>query len=84
LGRSLTDYSKAIAIDSRFAVARQNRGLVRLLQGQDTEAEKDFADYLASEKEMKLALERMISEAKSLRAQRLAQPSGDYRAGGQE
>lgn len=66
-----------------LAAACRNRGLVRLPQGHDAEAEKDFADYIAPKKEMGPALEEKIRAAKLQRAQKLAGPNGDYEAGGQ-
>ncbi len=74
----------SLAIIPLAAAAYKNRGLVRLLQGQDAEAEKDFDQYLASEKETKPALEQLIRAVKLQRARRLARPSGDYNTGGQE
>jgi tetratricopeptide (TPR) repeat protein len=81
---AIADYNKAIAINPRFAAAYKNRGLVRLLQGQDAEAEKDFDEYLASEKEIEPELEQLIRAARLQHARRLARSSGDYNAGGQE
>jgi tetratricopeptide (TPR) repeat protein len=46
LEAAIADFTKAIELDPGLAIAYASRGLVRLLQGNTEEGEKDFASSL--------------------------------------
>ena len=68
LEAAIVDFSRALELDPELLNAYLNRGLVLLLQGKDSEAEKDFARVLTLKPEAKTELERRIELAKRLRS----------------
>jgi tetratricopeptide (TPR) repeat protein len=67
--RAFADLTRAIDLDPRFAKAFGNRGLTRLRLGQTDEAEKDFAECLRLDPNLKPELERSIQATQAARAQ---------------
>jgi len=58
---AIADYDKDITINPRFAVAYKNRGVVRQALGRETDAERDFAECLALNRELKPELDQHIN-----------------------
>ncbi len=71
------DFDRAIELDPELFVAYGNRGLVRILQGRDAEAEADFAHYLRYAGDNKDTLEALVRKARELRRVNGAKPSGN-------
>jgi tetratricopeptide (TPR) repeat protein len=65
---ALADYDQALAIDPRLTMAYLNRGITRLLQGQEAEAQRDFDQCLKLDARMKPELDARIKEARQRRA----------------
>jgi tetratricopeptide (TPR) repeat protein len=65
LARAIADYDQAIALNRNYAEAYAQRGLARLQQGKEVEAEKDFARCLELAPEMWASLAPRIKELKS-------------------
>lgn len=61
----MADYDRALAFDPSHADAYCERGLTRLRQGADGEAEKDFTRCLALNSSLKASLARLIRETKA-------------------
>ncbi len=60
LDRAIADFNRAIELDRRIARAYMNRGLVRLLQGQKSEAQKGFARCIKLRPDLKLQVDQRI------------------------
>ena len=58
------DYTKAIELDPKQALAYLNRGLLLMLQGKEAEANKDFEQCLRISGGLKASLESRIKEIK--------------------
>ena len=58
--RSITEFTRAIELDPKLAIAYLDRGLVRLGLGQEAEARKDFAEALRLDPKLKMELKRSI------------------------
>lgn len=67
------DYDQAIALNPRFAEAYENRGILRLQQGKEAEAEPDFVQCFALDPHLRPTLERRIRELKQQLATRRLQ-----------
>ena len=67
LERSISDFTRAIELDPDLAFAYANRGLALLLQGKDSEAQKDFERCFELKPELKSELDGRIQKAKQLR-----------------
>lgn len=63
--QAITDYDQAIALNPRYADAYCSRGLVRLRQGDETAAARDFKQCLALNPNLKASLERFISKERA-------------------
>ncbi|HEX8887691.1 MAG TPA: tetratricopeptide repeat protein, partial [Pyrinomonadaceae bacterium] len=61
-------YSKALEINPQYAEAYGNRGLTRLLQGKDAEAQKDFDKCFKLNSSLKADFEEAAKEIKEKRA----------------
>ncbi len=77
LDEAQRDFDRAIELDSGLFVAYGNRGLVRILQGRDAEADADFAHYLQYAGENRDILERLVREARESRRANGVKPSGN-------
>ncbi|MGH9940481.1 MAG: hypothetical protein ACREAM_29915, partial [Blastocatellia bacterium] len=64
------DFTRAIELNPHWADAYAQRGLARLLNGRDVEAEQDFAKCLTLNKNLKQSLDQLIAEAKQQLARR--------------
>ncbi len=64
---AIADYSKAIEIDSTYADAYAERGLILLSRHLDRDAEKDFERYLELNQDGKDYLEQRIKYARYVR-----------------
>jgi hypothetical protein len=60
-------------LDPRYSLAYANRGMARLLQYRDAEAERDFDQFRSLSPKPDPGFEKRIEEAKRLRAE-LDQP----------
>jgi tetratricopeptide (TPR) repeat protein len=70
LADALADVNQVIALNPKHARAYANRGLVRLLQWRDVEAEQDFATCYGLEPRCRETLAPLIREAKAKRAKK--------------
>ena len=61
---ALADYDLAIGTDPGLALAYFNRGITRLFQGREAEAERDFEQCLKLDASLKLEVEDLIKRAK--------------------
>jgi len=64
---AIADFSHALQLKPNFANSYMNRGLVLLLQGKDSEAEKDFERCRTLDPALKIELEQRIDLARKLR-----------------
>ena len=60
LDSALRDYDRAIGLDPENAAAYQNRGIAYLLQGKESEAERDFARCLQLDSGSRLVIEDAV------------------------
>jgi tetratricopeptide (TPR) repeat protein len=65
---AIVDFDRALELSPELMVGYMNRGLARLLQGKDAEAQKDFEQCLALTPGIKAELEERIALAKELRS----------------
>ena len=56
----MDDCNKAIEINPEFAAAYENRGFLKLRQGQDAEAQRDFDKLFELKPEKRPAVEKAI------------------------
>lgn len=70
VARAIADYDRALKINPRFANAYANRGAARLLQGDLTEAEADFARCLELGGTVKPDAEKLLRDMKERRGLR--------------
>jgi hypothetical protein len=64
---AIADFDKAIDLNPRYAKAYGGRGVTRLLQGKDAEAEKDFKTCAELDARLRKTLEPLIEAAKAKR-----------------
>jgi Tfp pilus assembly protein PilF len=69
---AVADFSRVLEIDPNMVLAYTNRGLTLLLQGKDSEAEKDFEKARSLAPDMKADLQSRIDLCKKLRSTQLA------------
>ena len=66
LEQAIADFSRAISLDPKLALAYENRGLAFLLQGKAAEATEDFVRCLTTDPSLKEDLNKRIKMAKEL------------------
>ncbi len=67
LAAALTDFNRAIELDSKLSSAYVNRGLILLLQGKQAEAEADFKHAIEANPAIKPEMESRIEAVRRLR-----------------
>jgi tetratricopeptide (TPR) repeat protein len=70
LRRAEEDLSHAIESEPQLADAYAHRGLARMLQGKEADAQRDFEQCLALNKNLRQSLERLIADTKQRMAGR--------------
>ena len=65
---AIADFDKAIELNPKYARAYGDRGITRLLQGKDAEAQQDFARGFHLDPGMRTVFESLIGEARATHA----------------
>lgn len=60
LDAALADYNRALEVNPRSAQAYLNRGLVELLKGDETDAERDFEHCRAVDERLGVSIDERI------------------------
>jgi tetratricopeptide (TPR) repeat protein len=65
--KAIEDFNHALELNPKLAWSYCNRGLVKVLMGNESEAQKDFGECLRLKPELKTELDQKIDLARDLR-----------------
>ncbi|MEK6662206.1 MAG: hypothetical protein AABY63_10035, partial [candidate division NC10 bacterium] len=67
---AIADFDEAIELNSTYARAYGDRGITRLVQGKDAEAQQDFARCFDLDPGMRTVFEPLIEKARAKHAEK--------------